>query len=64
MLDPRQILRLSRWARHPPSARRVAVFLGVIAASLLLAGAERLGWLPEFMTGAERVAPPKVQSAP
>ncbi|MCV2865707.1 hypothetical protein OE647_13325 [Defluviimonas sp. WL0075] len=60
MLGPRQILRMARWARRPPSARQVAIFAGVLAAGLLLAGAERMGWLPDFMMKAEKVAPPRV----
>ena len=64
MLDPRHLLRMARWARRPPSARQVAIFLGVLAAGLILAGAERMGWLPAFMTDAQRIAPPKVQAAP
>ena len=42
--------RIARWARHPPSAGRVALVLGVVAACLLLVGAEHLvGW-PEWLT--------------
>ena len=41
-MNPRWLLRASRWARHPPPARRVWLVLGVIAACLALAGLERL----------------------
>ncbi|SEN62905.1 hypothetical protein SAMN04488003_12343 [Loktanella fryxellensis] len=41
-MNPLWLLRASRWARNPPSARRVWLVLGVIAACLVLAGAE---WL-------------------
>lgn len=64
MLNPRQILRMSRWARRPPSMRRVVAFLGVLAASLIIVGAEHLGLLPDFMTDQSRVSVPKVQPAP
>ncbi|MFQ5438456.1 MAG: hypothetical protein ACE5DK_06470 [Paracoccaceae bacterium] len=45
-------LRMARWARHPPSPRRVMLVLGVIAFCLALYGAERVfGW-PEWLTPA------------
>ena len=37
------LLRMARWARHPPSPGRVALVLGVVAACLLLVGASILG---------------------
>ncbi|WP_342741829.1 hypothetical protein [Thalassovita taeanensis] len=41
---------MSKWARHPPSARRVKLLLAVIAACLALYAVERwIGW-PEFLT--------------
>lgn len=44
------LLRASRWARHPPSERRVALALAVIGACILLVLVERLlGW-PEVLT--------------
>ncbi|MFZ3582671.1 hypothetical protein ACOI1H_10930 [Loktanella sp. DJP18] len=41
-MNPRWLLRTSQWARNPPSAGRVWLVLGVIAACLALAGIERL----------------------
>ena len=41
-MNPRWLLRASRWARHPPPARRVVLVLAVVAACLALAGIERL----------------------
>lgn len=41
-MNPRWLLHASRWARNPPSARKVWLVLGVVAACLALAGAERL----------------------
>ncbi len=38
---------MARWARHPPSPRRVALVLAVVAACLLLVGAEHLWGWPE-----------------
>jgi hypothetical protein len=43
-------LRMARWARRPPSARRVVYVLAVIAVCLILFGIERVfGW-PDFLT--------------
>lgn len=39
------LLRAARWARNPPSAGRVKLVLGVIAACLVLLAIERfIGW--------------------
>lgn len=54
MLNPRQILRMTRWARHPPSSRRVKMVIAVFALVLLIAGIERfVGW-PEILTADPR----------
>ncbi len=42
------LLRMARWARRPPSARRVALVFGVVLVCLALAGAEWMGWLPDW----------------
>lgn len=40
-----RFLRMSRWARYPPSPGWVALVLGVVALCLVLAGIEHLwGW--------------------
>lgn len=44
------LLRMARWARHPPSARRVVLVLGVVAACLALAAVERIWGWPEALT--------------
>ncbi len=44
------LLRMARWARHPPSMRRVMLGAGVIALCLGLAGIEALGLWPEWLT--------------
>lgn len=50
MLDPRWLLRAKAWAANPPSARSVALVLGLLAALLALAAVERVfGW-PEALT--------------
>jgi hypothetical protein len=44
------LLRMKRWAQHPPSPRKVMLVLGVIAACLALVAVERfIGW-PEALT--------------
>lgn len=44
-MNPRHFLRMSKWARNPPSARRVKLVLAVIALCLVLYAVERLvGW--------------------
>ncbi|MCJ7873801.1 hypothetical protein [Phaeobacter sp. J2-8] len=48
------LLRMSRWARNPPSARKVMLVFGVIAACLVLYAIEKwIGW-PDALT-AERL---------
>ena len=43
-------VRMSRWARNPPSARRVVFVLGVVGICLALFAVERfVGW-PEALT--------------
>ncbi|MBN2907265.1 MAG: hypothetical protein JXJ18_11200 [Rhodobacteraceae bacterium] len=44
------LLRMSRWARNPPSEGRVKLVLGIVVLCLLLALFERLfGW-PAWLT--------------
>lgn len=46
----RVLLRMKRLAQNPPSRSRFYLFLGVLAASLILVGVERfVGW-PEWAT--------------
>ena len=44
------LLRASRWARRPPSARRVVLVLGVVAAALAIGLVEWAGWWPDWAT--------------
>lgn len=53
-MNPRHLLRMSRWARNPPSAARVKLVFGVIAVALLIGGLGKLGWWPDWAT-AERM---------
>lgn len=47
-MNLRQLLRAGRWARNPPSARRVRLILGVLALCLLIAGLDALDLLPDW----------------
>lgn len=42
------LIRASRWSRKPPSPRRVALVLTVIALCLLIVGLEYVGWRPDW----------------
>lgn len=49
-MNPRWLFRMARWAQNPPSAARVKLVLGIIAACLVLFAVEALfGW-PEWLT--------------
>ncbi len=49
---PVGLLRMYKWARHPPSEKRVKFVLGIVAICLLIFGYERLfGW-PDWLTTA------------
>ncbi|WP_170442578.1 hypothetical protein [Ruegeria arenilitoris] len=50
----RHLLRMSRWARNPPSDQRVKLVLGLIVLCLLIAGIEYMGWWPEWATSRPR----------
>ena len=44
------LIRASRWARNPPSARRVRLILAIIAICLVIVGIEWMGWWPDWAT--------------
>lgn len=50
MNELRWLLRAKRWAQHPPSPKKVAVILGVLAVCLLLAGIDHFWGWPEWLT--------------
>jgi len=52
----RILLRMSRWARNPPSPKRVRFVLVIIAICLLIYAIERTGWWPDWAT-AQRIRP-------
>ena len=49
-MNPIWLLRMSRWARNPPSARRVKLVLAVVAIIAVIWGIERMGWWPDWAT--------------
>jgi len=49
-MNPRWLLRMRRWAQHPPSTRRVLFVVAILAAAITLVLIERLiGW-PDWLT--------------
>ena len=44
------LIRMSRWARHPPSPGRVALVFAVIALCLMVYGIERVWGWPAWLT--------------
>lgn len=49
-MNLRQLLRMARWARHPPSEARFKLVFGVIALCLVLFLADRSGLLPGWLS--------------
>lgn len=49
-MNPRWLFRMARWAHRPPSAKRVLLVLGIVAACFAIVAVERfVGW-PDWMT--------------
>tara|TARA_R110002124_G_scaffold90409_1_gene230536 strand:- start:291 stop:464 length:174 start_codon:yes stop_codon:yes gene_type:complete len=48
------LLRMSRWARHPPSLKRVKLVFGIVVIALVIVGIEWMGWWPKWAT-AEKI---------
>jgi len=44
----RWLLRMSRWARKPPSTRTIVMIVAIIVGSLTIAGLEKAGWWPDW----------------
>jgi hypothetical protein len=53
-------LRMSRWARRPPSMRQVLMVLAILAICAAIVALERLGLLPDWMA-AERIRAPALR---
>ena len=59
-MNPLWLMRMARWARHPPSQGRVLLVLAIVLACAALYAAEQLGGLPDWMQ-AERVRGPMIR---
>lgn len=57
-MNPRWLMRMSQWARNPPSRRRVMLAGGVLAICLLLWGVETIWGWPDWLTVNGRVRQP------
>jgi hypothetical protein len=53
-VNPRFFLRMAKWARNPPSRRRVILVFSILAAALTLVALDRAGLWPEALTLAPR----------
>ena len=53
-MNPIWLMRMSQWARNPPSAKRVKLVFGILAVAFVIFGIEWLGYWPEWAT-ADRV---------
>ena len=49
-MTPTQLLRMARWARHPPSPARVRLVVTVMALCFALWGVELIWGWPEALT--------------
>ena len=47
-MSPIWLVRMAKWARHPPGKRRVAIVLTVLILCLALAGLEAFGLWPDW----------------
>jgi hypothetical protein len=57
-------LRMARWARHPPSERRVMLVVGVIVVCLAIAAVEWWGLWPDWLGVETRRRMPRVHTLP
>ncbi|QEE35610.1 hypothetical protein FTO60_07760 [Octadecabacter sp. SW4] len=49
MQELRHLLRMARWAKRPPSQKRVILVISVIVISLVIVGIERWIGFPDWM---------------
>ncbi|WP_170311765.1 hypothetical protein [Sulfitobacter sabulilitoris] len=53
-MSPIWLFRMSKWARNPPSEKRVKLVFAIVAAGVAIWGIEKLGYWPDWAT-AERI---------
>jgi len=58
-MNLRHLLRMSKWARHPPSAKRVKLVIGIVVICLVLFAIERWIGVPEWLQ-MERMRRPRL----
>jgi len=46
----RHLLRMSNWARNPPSEKRVKFVFGIILVCFVIGGIDYMGWWPDWAT--------------
>lgn len=49
-MNPIWLMRMSQWARNPPSTKRVKLVFAVLALAFVIFGIEWLGWWPDWAT--------------
>ncbi len=49
-MNPVWLMRMSKWARNPPSAKRVKLVFGIVVVAAIIWGIEWLGYWPEWAT--------------
>lgn len=55
-MNIRHLLRVSKWARHPPSSQRIMILAVVLVLSLTVYGLDYFGVWPEWAR-TERIRP-------
>ncbi len=52
-----RLMRMAKWARHPPSVARVKLVFAILAACLVLWGAEQIWGWPEALRVNGKIKP-------
>ncbi|WP_425046455.1 hypothetical protein [Primorskyibacter sp. S87] len=63
-MNLRHLFRMSRWARNPPSERRVKLVFATVLLCLALYGIERLGFWPDWARIEQRGFDPSIGQRP
>ena len=58
-MNLRHLLRMSKWARNPPSEKRVKLVIGIVVICLILFAIERWIGVPEWLQ-MERMRRPRL----
>ena len=58
-MNLRHLLRMSKWARRPPSEKRVKLVIGIVLICVILFAIERWFGVPQWLQ-MERMRPPKI----